>query len=284
MKNKAKLSVVLFVVVLIIAALVLFFFGDFLFPDKKGVKEYDQTPTLEEVPFKPAEADRKEPSEKLAVVRKPLKTQKSEYERINEEVVIFFDYLDHQDYVKSYKIKEGTYEHSKKLIAELAANPPVVSGETKDLFSILRNMSHFYRILDRRNVSLIKSVLRNEREIEEPLMDLLFQWIILEMENSHSDIDISLASLYEYAGFFLDTLAGKAYLMRRDSKTRILITYYSIIVVDMANKKKLNRHGIDILPHVDLALDDMSRYGGLEYREKYLSKLKEIKRGLRKRI
>lgn len=293
MKSKAKLAGVLFVVVLLIVAFVFFFGRSYLFPDKravvneelqKEVKKYGTIPAVGETPFNAAEAEKGKSSERSAVIRKSLKTHKSEYEKINEEVVAFFDYLDQRDYVKSYKIKEGTYEHSKRLIAELAVNPPVVSGEMKDIFSILHNMSHFYRTLGRRNISLIKSVLRNEREIEEPLMDLLFQWITLEMENGRSDVDISLANLYEYAGFFLNTLAGRSYLARRDSKTRILITYYSIIILDTANKKKLNRYGIDILPHLELALDDMSHYGGLEYREKYLDKLREIKKGLRKRI
>lgn len=290
MENKPKRAVALSVVVLVIVALVLFFGRNYLFPNKKEViieepltasEGYRKPLNIEETRFPTVKEE--EPFEKSAVLRKPLQAKKSEYEKINEEVMIFFDYLDHQDYVRSYKIKGGTYEHSKKLISILAANPPVVSGETKDLFSILRNMAHFYRILNRKNVSLIKNVLSNEREIKEPSMDMLFQWIIMEMERLDGDIKVSLANLYEYAGFFLNTLAGKAYLARRDSETRILITYYSIVVLDMAGKKKLNRHGIDMLPHLNLLLDDISKYGGLEDKEKYLKKLREIKKGLKKR-
>ncbi len=296
MEKKTKRAVVLFIVVLVIVALVLFFGRNYFFPGGKAgindepqkVLEDNKKPevkkplTIGKEPPSAAE-EKEEPLEKSTALRKPLKVKKSEYQKLSEDVVIYFDYLDHQAYVKSYKIKGGTYEHSKKLISKLAAAPPVVSGETKDLFSILRNMAHFYRTLKRKNVSLIKNVLSNEREITEPSMDMLFQWIIMEMERKNSDVKVSLANLYEYAGFFLNTLAGKSYLARRDSKTRILVTYYSLIVLDMANKKRLNRHGIDILPPLNLALDDISKYSGLKDKKKYLKKLREIKKGLRNR-
>ncbi len=297
MDGKTKRTSVLILVVLVILALVLFFGRNYFFPGGKAginkepqkVQETDKktevTPplTIEKVPPPVVEENKEEPSEKSAALRKPLKAKKSEYEKVREDVVIFFDYLDHQDYVKSYKIKGGTYEHSKKLISKLAANPPVVSGETKDLFSILRNMAHFFRTLKRDNVSLIKGVLSNEKEITEPSMDMLFQWIVMETERKNREVKVSMANLYEYAGFFLNTLAGKAYLARRNSKTRILVTYYSIVVLDMANKKRLNRHGIDILPPLNLAIDDISKYSGLEDKKKYLKKLREIKKGFRNR-
>ncbi len=286
MEKKTKRAVVLFIMVLVIVALVLLFGRNCLFPGKnevvnKNVLKEEKKPLA--IGKAPPPLVEEKPSEKSAALRQPLKVKKSEYEKLREDVMIFFDYLDHQDYVRSYKIKGGTYEHSKKLISKLSASPPVVSGETKDLFSILRNMAHFYRTLGRKNVSLIKNVLSNEKEITEPSMDMLFQWIIMEMERKNSEIKVSLENLYEYAGFFLNTLAGKAYLARRDSKTRILVTYYSILVLDMANKKKLNRHGIDMLTPLNLALDDISKYSDLEDKKKYLKKLREIKKGLRNR-
>lgn len=294
MEGKKKKTIVLIPVVLVILALVFFFGRSYFFPGGKALinedtpkmlenKESDvQTLALEKTP-PPVTAKEEKSPEQDASLRKPLKVKKSDYEKVLDDVRIFFDYLDQQDYVRSFKIKDGTYEHSKKLIARLAANPPVVSGETKDLFTILRNMAHFFRTLKRENVTLIKGVLSNEKEITEASMDMLFQWIIMETERKNSEIEVSLENLYEYAGFFLNTLAGKAYLARRDSKTRILITYYSIVILDMANQKRLNRHGIDILPPLNLAIDDVNRYIGLEYKKKYLEKLKTIKAGLRNR-
>jgi hypothetical protein len=36
--------------------------------------------------------------------------------------------------------------------------------------------------------------------------------------------------MYEYASY-LNTLGGRSYLMRRDSKVRLLTTYYCILVL-----------------------------------------------------
>jgi len=297
MARKTKRTIVLSIVVLIILVLVFFFGRSYFLPWGKAVINEEQPkiltgeqqsdtkpePLAPEKQAPPVAVQEEPPPTKPVPLRKPLKVQKSDYEQVSDDVRVFFDYLDHQDYVKSFKIKGGSYEHAKRLIARLAANPPVVSGETKDLFSILRNMAHFYRTLKRENISLIKDVLSKEEEITEASMDMMFQWIIMETERKNSEIEVSLAQLYEYAGFFLNTLAGKAYLARRDSKTRILLTYYSIVILDMANQKRLNRHGIDILPPLKLAIDDINRYAGLEYKARYLKKLKTIRAGLRNR-
>ena len=71
--------------------------------------------------------------------------------------------------------------------------------------------------------------------------------------------------------------------MRRDSKTRILSIYYSVLIVDMADGKNLNRYGFDILPVINYLLDDVSTYGGLEYKDKYSKRLDLLKKNLRNR-
>ena len=72
-------------------------------------------------------------------------------------------------------------------------------------------------------------------------------------------------------------MGGKAYLLRRESQIRILLTYYSILIVERANMERKNRLGVDILPHVNLLIDDLERYRGLEQKEEYLARLKAIR-------
>jgi hypothetical protein len=55
------------------------------------------------------------------------------------------------------------------------------------------------------------------------------------------------------------------------------LTYYSILILDEANRLRMNRHGIDILPQVNLLIDDMNRYQGLVQTEKYLGRLNTIR-------
>ena len=82
--------------------------------------------------------------------------------------------------------------------------------------------------------------------------------------------------LYEYAAFFLTTLSEERPMWRRDSKTRILATYYSILIVDRANLEKANRFNVDIKPPVAQLMDDLVNYRNLSYRGLYIKKLKAL--------
>jgi hypothetical protein len=88
--------------------------------------------------------------------------------------------------------------------------------------------------------------------------------------------------MYEYAGFFLNALAGKSYLLRRDSKVRILTTYYSILILDRANDETLNRHGIDISPYIDFLFYEILNQRGLVYQRQYLAELVGLKEKYKK--
>ncbi len=200
-----------------------------------------------------------------------------------EEVKRFFAYLDRQDYIKAYALEKGTYAHFLMLLSKLSSTPPVISGEMKNISLLTRNMAHFFRVAGRKNVSLFKDVLSHEKALIEPTAELLYEWMIAEMEAESEEIALSPEGLYEYAAFFLTTIGGKAYLMRRDTKTRILATYYSVLVIDGADRKNLNLYGFDILPVINYLLDDVSKYTGLEYQGRYIEKLESLKNNLRNR-
>lgn len=214
-----------------------------------------------------------------AIAPRIIRVEKS-FEEIHQEVIKFFDYLDQKDYIKAYELKEGTYKHFLKLMGKLSANPPVVSGETQDIYILTHNIAHFYRVIGKKNISLIKDILLNEREITEPTMGLIYEWVTKGIEGKKKEIKITTKNIYEYAAFFLNTLGGKAYLSRRDSKTRMLVTYYSILILDKANKVRLNRHGIDIRPPLTLLLDDIHNQKNLNRKIEYLKKLNAIKNNL----
>lgn len=86
-------------------------------------------------------------------------------------------------------------------------------------------------------------------------------------------LQLPLNSLYEYAGFFLNTLGGQSYLFRRESKTRMLIKYYAVLIIDRANEKGLNRHGIDIRVPLRSTIEEMEVSQSLHDRENYLETL-----------
>ena len=69
------------------------------------------------------------------------------YGSLQKEVILFCGYLDHQPYVESYRAEGGVYETLLRSITLLSRNPPVISGETRDVYILMKNTAHFYREL-----------------------------------------------------------------------------------------------------------------------------------------
>lgn len=224
----------------------------------------------------PSEAEKSVLKEQtLAGVRVEPGTR-DRYGALREEVFLLCDYLDHQPYVASAGLEGGVYQNLLSMLTLLSRNPPVISGETRDVYILVKNTAHFYRELKGKRIALIKEILAEEKEALEPASELFYDWIMTGIAEKRPEIHASLKDLYIYSSFFLDTLGGKAYLARRDSRTRILVRYYSILILDEANRKGLNHYGIDILPQVALLMDDISNQKALEYRDRYLIRLKAI--------
>jgi hypothetical protein len=82
--------------------------------------------------------------------------------------------------------------------------------------------------------------------------------------------------MYEYAGFLLNTLGGRSYLLRRSPKVRALTTYYCVLALDRANDEELNSKGIDIRPYIKSSLMEIKNQIGLIYQKEYIAKLSEL--------
>ena len=215
------------------------------------------------------------------VYRKKLRTQKTpkewkDFEDLEQDVIRFRRNLDEREYIKARRLPEGTYRQLVKILNDLAANPPIVAGEAADPYKLKLNQEHFLRVIGKENIGLLLDILANETELMESTAEMVFDWLTKGIEARNPEIRMTHRELYEYAAFFLNTLPGKAYLWRRDSKTRILATYYSVLVVDRANREKANRYGVDIRPAAAQLMDDMVNYRNLSYRGLYIKKLKAL--------
>jgi hypothetical protein len=199
----------------------------------------------------------------------------SEQEILLGKITAFFEYLDAKKYLADYELPETSMVHFKRTMDKLFANPPIVTREADDLFSILNNMAHFYRVLGRQEINLIRDIFANELGEMEEMMRLFYRWSELEGEkkSSGAGIDLPFTALYEYAGFFLNTLGGQAYLFRRDARIRLLVRYYSILVIDRANTLKVNRHGIDLRRIIDSTIDELEATRVLTRKDEYIDKL-----------
>ena len=201
----------------------------------------------------------------------------SEGEALDRKVREFFAYLDGRDYIKAYGLKKGTFETFEGMVKKLGDHPPVVSAELQDPFLLVRNVAHFYRVVGKRDLGLARDVIVNESELAEPVGALLFRWALPEGSRPDgSEGRPSLRTLYEYAGFFLNSVAGRSYLLRRDPRVRVLTRYYSVLIVDRANQQEINRHGIDIRPHIDSVAEEIRSQRGLVYQQEYLDVLEGL--------
>ncbi|MGD8304202.1 MAG: hypothetical protein PVI55_17445 [Desulfobacterales bacterium] len=199
-----------------------------------------------------------------------------DFEEIEQQINAFFTYLDEQDYVQAYDLKDGTYGQFQVALKKMSANLPSITGETSSLYNLYRNMAHFFRILGKKRANLVRDILQNEGEILESAMQTFYRWATYDAGDISVTGQPSLQTLYAYSGFFLNTLAGRSYLLRRDSKIRILTTYYSVLILDKANDEKFNSAGIDIRPHIEFLLNDFEGRMGLIYHNQYVSKLQEL--------
>jgi hypothetical protein len=192
-----------------------------------------------------------------------------------DKIQHFFEHLDNQSYIYRYTLKDSSLDHFRGIINKLMANPPIVVRETDDLFAILNNMAHFFRVLGPKDILLIKDVLNHEQELVEPTMALFYKWSEIAQDCSDADIDIDLPlpGLYEYAGYFINTLGGQSYLFRRKHYLRILIRYYSTLIIDKANSMDANRYGIDIRYIIDSLISEIEGNDVLANRQNYLKTL-----------
>jgi cell division protein FtsB len=200
------------------------------------------------------------------------------FAEVEGHIMAFFSYMDDQEYVQSYKFKEGTYHQYQIAIKKLSSKLPIITGEISSLYNIVRNVAHFYRVMGKERVLLIKQLLQNESEVIESVMRTFYLWFTMDDEGQFTvQGRPSMRNMYEYAGYILNTLGGRSYLLRRDPKVRTLTTYYCVLMLDKANDEELNSKGIDIRPYIGSSLMEIENQTGFVYQKEYLTKLSELK-------
>jgi hypothetical protein len=199
--------------------------------------------------------------------------------QLADNVESFFDTLDTRDYIKKFQLESPSSVYFPQLIQKLVDNPPIVSGETDDLFTILQNTAHFFRIIGKKNILVLKGILDRERStFEQTLFDFYQLTKAPECLKTRFDLEISQDPLYAYAGFFLNTMGGRLYLFRRDSMSRMVVNFYSILLIEQANREGRNKYGIAIKDAVDnLIIEIESSRIQLQMRDFYLDMLYDLK-------
>ncbi len=195
---------------------------------------------------------------------------------IERQVMAFFSYLDGRDYIKAHQLEGGSYQLYTQAVEDLSASLPKVAGEMESLYGMLKNVSHFFRVLGRKRIQIAAEVLINERDVLESAMRIFYLWFTGPSEKLKGKP--SFKTLYEYASYLQDTFGGRSYLLRRDSRIRLLTTYYCVLILDKANDRNLNPNGVDIRPLIASTAGDMGSHTGLIYQRNYLQELGRLAR------
>jgi len=207
----------------------------------------------------------------------PPKREENDCLQVRQDLEDFFSYLDGRDYVQRLKPGIDTRAWFRDLIRTLSSSPPIPGGEGLDFQIMARNIFHFYRIMDKNDVRLVLEILGNEREALEMNLDLFFEWSFRkghcpDPERFRPDETV----LYRYAGFFLNTIGGRSYLSRRSSNLRVLITYYSVLIVHERDKNGSNTYGIDPVPYIAPLAKEITMQKDLHFQNDYLQQLTRV--------
>jgi hypothetical protein len=194
------------------------------------------------------------------------------------QIMTFFKYLDNQPYMAVYKERGGARQLYRDTMEALTASPPMLTGELEDLISLIRNVTHLYRSLGKERIDIIKEIFENEADIIESVLAIFYIYSLPEDRCQNKRLAVpTLEAFYNYSGYFLNTLAGRSYLLRRDSKLRVLLSYYSVLVLDRANDEMLNSAGVDIRPFIDVSYFEIGSQRSLVYQKQYMTELERLR-------
>jgi len=218
------------------------------------------------------------PQERLEEVESKGMKVEDECQKMEKDLQEFFTYLDAKDYIRELRIREGTFNHFLKIIRALSLNPPIPAGEGLNYDMIINNIYHFYRALELKDLTFIKLILKNEADTMEINLALFYKWLMSNDECGQKEgIPPTLDILYKYAGFLVNSIGGRAYLFRRETRLRLLLYYYSLLIIHEADKKKMNNFGVDITPFLEPLAEEIENYQFLYFRKEYAGRLINLK-------
>jgi len=211
------------------------------------------------------------------ILKQETETSEGKCRRIEKDLRDFFAYLDTKSYIKHIEGGTETFDHFRKIVSRLTSKLPIPAGESADSTVLNSNIYHLFRVLERKDIRLIREIIANESETLEMNIELFYRWLTLgnlcpDQETSRP----SQEAVYHYAGFFLNTIGGRAYLFRRPLRLRILGAYYSLLIIHEADVEGRNLYGIDPFPHIAPLAKEVELYTGLRFRHKYMEKLEEL--------
>ena len=196
---------------------------------------------------------------------------------IEKNMAEFFHYFDQTEYFQHLNPKMNASARFKEILKRLADTLPIPAGEGNDPSIMIRNVYYLSRALNRQDLSLIKEVIKNEKEAMEINLYVFYRWLTVgDRCPAPEDLRPSSEFVYRYAGFFLNTIGGRAYLFRRSPDLRLLTSYYCLLIVHEMDKRGKNNYGIDILPFIAPLREEIIHYPDFQFGGDYINTLNNV--------
>ncbi|UCG21328.1 MAG: hypothetical protein JSU80_01665 [Deltaproteobacteria bacterium] len=198
-------------------------------------------------------------------------------EELEDSLRAFCRYLDAGETFRSQKTHRDSWALFTSILESLVRRPPVMSAESYRPSVIVENSFYFFRLLGKEKIDIVREVIKFESDLAEPLMGIMYYWLMTGRScDKLPSPSAALKIIYNYAGFFLDTLGGHSYLYRQDSRIRLLTVYYSILVIHEANMRELNEVGLDLRYFLPNIFQEIQSRNDLLYAEDYLQTLTNL--------
>jgi len=198
-------------------------------------------------------------------------------EELEDALRAFCRYLDAGETFRSQKTHRDSWALFTSTLESLERRPPVMSAESYRPSVIVENSFYFFRLLGKEKINIVREVIKFESDLAEPLMGIMYYWLMTGRKcDKLPSPTATLKVMYQYAGFFLNTLGGHSYLYRQDSRIRLLTIYYSILVIHEANMRELNEVGLDLRFFLPLIFQEIQSRNDLLYVEDYLQTLTNL--------
>jgi len=249
-------------------------------PEPKGTaQEPSPAPPAERYPISPKPT----PQGNASGSTRPANSAAASYaeadpcKKAQEDLRNLCQELDRQKYIQHLELGTDSYTVFQRILGRLASHPPIPAGEGIDPAIILKNIYFFYRTLPHKELRFLREVLMHQSPALELDLHILFRWLDSRLKCPPSrGPRLSLEVLYPYAGFFVNTVGGRAYLSRRPPTMRLLVTYYCVRILHAADLAGKNPYGINVAAFIPSLREEMVRYPDLHFQRDYLQDLEEM--------
>lgn len=199
-------------------------------------------------------------------------------EALQGGILFFFGYLDAKGYAAKVGLTENSQSIYNRLVEALSRQLPKVPEMPMDFETVAANTIHLFRVMGEKEVEWGKEIMAGERDNLETILAVFHRFYSSCEISSGAEVKVpSSKARYDYAAFFFNTTGGKACLFRRDSRLRLLATYYGVLALHEANEKIQNPYGIDIRPELYQAIEEIKARNDLANQSEYVGTLTAIK-------